>query len=506
MLGAVIALALGACAPTEQSPPPPGIPTEPVLIGSERWRVPGGALGWSGTDLLTVDRADLVRIDTQGNVERMPLGEGPEPTSAFAVSADHRYALVGRRHGDATLVELQSGETKLLDGDDDVVIATGFRPDGSVAVTLARPFRGAPPPGVTWTPGILGKRALLTRWWSRTGERLGSWQLEDCEAEGMALAGDQIFVVCDRLLQVVEKGSRTVRRVKWVQREPRRVLAARIEARRVTARGEVLAVGNSAGFEVWSSSQERVLQVPRRGVGALCWGPDDTLAVAVHDPESQIEVWRGTERLWSFEVEGWGVSAVAISEDGSVLAARQGSLLLRWDLTTGARLLGGTGHSSIVEAVAITDDGARVASSGVARGVLVHEVASGRRLAQWSVRSPEWITRVAIAGERVAALGRERLWVWEIGREEPLFELSLDEVDDIEDLDGVGGSLHLHRGGRRVRLTAEGLIDDGAGSRHTLEPNWRRFPLPTTAQGNVDDWFVTGHDHGTLRRWRRVVP
>jgi WD40 repeat protein len=73
------------------------------------------------------------------------------------------------------------------------------------------------------------------------------------------------------------------------------------------------------------------------------------------------------------------VRAVAVSPDGARIAtSSRGNTVRIWDAGTGERLRTLTGHTGSVSAVAVSPDGTRIATSGEDRTARIWEASSGR--------------------------------------------------------------------------------------------------------------------------------
>ena len=127
--------------------------------------------------------------------------------------------------------------------------------------------------------------------------------------------------------------------------------------------------------------------------------PDGTILVTggLHEPQTAkitdrdddyYTAGQGTIQLWevatgqrieTFQTQE-GVSNVAFSPDGNILAVAGDRRVLLWDVTTGQRIKGFQGHRGWVGSVAFSPDGTTLASGGHDGRVLLWEVATGQRL------------------------------------------------------------------------------------------------------------------------------
>ena len=73
-----------------------------------------------------------------------------------------------------------------------------------------------------------------------------------------------------------------------------------------------------------------------------------------------------------------------------------------WDITTGEQLLSLSGHSSWVEAVAVSPDGEKVISGSDDNTIKVWDITTGEQLLSLSGHS-DWVEAVAVSpdGEKV---------------------------------------------------------------------------------------------------------
>lgn len=149
--------------------------------------------------------------------------------------------------------------------------------------------------------------------------------------------------------------------------------------------GEVLFTATEAEpVQAWDVSSGR--ELPRLtqvgGTHHLALSPDGTWLAAAHG--SRVSVWeaRSGRALAHMEHEGF-IHALAFSPEGPWIAsASQDGAVLVWEATTGQVRMRGP-HPSAVRAVAFSPDGHRLATGSEDRTARIWEVATGRELTRW---------------------------------------------------------------------------------------------------------------------------
>lgn len=97
------------------------------------------------------------------------------------------------------------------------------------------------------------------------------------------------------------------------------------------------------------------------------------------------------------------MNALAVAPDSSWLAASNGPLVQTWDTTTGQVRATLTGHGGPVYAIAVAQDGSRIATTSDDRTVRVWDAATGH--VQALLRVEEAIFACAWLGVRGLAVG-----------------------------------------------------------------------------------------------------
>jgi WD40 repeat protein len=453
------------------------IPQDPRPIGSNAWRTEGELVGWAGPDAVVIARDALIRVDPNGQPHRVLL-DRPVIPGVGAVSADGRRVAVGDGNGDLAVVDLAGGPTRILASDGGVVVAVAFSQDGASLVALADaprpPFQPGSPPT---PPPSLPNKAILSAWRIDATAPTAVWTLAGCRPYGLAYDAEIVAACGDHLVRLWPDGT-ALRKVP-------------VPANVVATRERMVAVADRTGLTQWVNGK-KVLRSDHPGVTALTFAPSGALLVAV---PGAIEVWKSG--ILASSIASPPVSAVATSTDGTVVAASSGSLLLRWDLSTGAALPGGTGHAGTIVAVAVSPDDARVASASADGDVRVHDRVTGGPLGVWWVEPPARITAVAIAGDQVAAIIGDRIRLWTVGHESGV-DVAFPEVDGLEVLDG---ELRARHGAISYALSAAGLTDARAEPLASSRPP--QFPVPVTAWAAAPAGFISGSLDGRLTWWAR---
>ena len=227
----------------------------------------------------------------------------------------------------------------------------------------------------------------------------------------------------------------------------------------------------------------------------------------------------GTVRLWDLGTgrEIWGARAiedglafqVAFAMGGDVLAScGQEPVIRLWDARTGAPIgeLGGPpaeGQEPVVEAIAVSPDGLRLAAAGPGDAARVWDLES-RSAVRERVGSgrPSWVA-FSPDGERLA-VGRKNGLVEVIDWRSGVTVLEQGLRDDVQSLAVLRGGSVLAASDRGGMIHLFPLPTPGGSGPGPLRPPWlahgdRLYALAATPDG---DGLLSAGADGRLRRWR----
>jgi WD40 repeat protein len=189
----------------------------------------------------------------------------------------------------------------------------------------------------------------------------------------------------------------------------------------------LVAGGADHTVRVWSIANGHTLRtIPAHDswVGAVVFTPDNH-KVASRGGDQTIRLWDiiTGRQLRSFAVAGPAAdsASIAISPDGTTLAAASANIVKLWSLGDGRALGALTGHGAAVEAVAFAPDGLMLASADE-RGTIKLWSLTSRAALRTLTGHTSWVGSVAFSpdGQMLASGGGDRtVRLWEVasGRE-----------------------------------------------------------------------------------------
>lgn len=345
----------------QPSPAPLLLPphqTTPVSAG----QVNAIAFSSDGQQAATVgrDEALLWRVDGLALVDPQPIERG-QPTRSLAFGPDGATVAVGRADGSIALHSLASGRSQTLAGEQGVVRALDFSPDGHWLAA-----------GVN-TPGLDHEIGVVQIWNLAT-------------ANALAQTPEQTLAAPEQTLRDFSQAVESV-----AFSDDSRVLAS---------------AGRDGMIQLWNVVDGVPFGPPLRGhpnwINDLAFQPDSQSLYSAGS-QGEINHWLLARRtrigqpLAGHDGQVW---TVAFSPDSARLASgsRDGALRL-WQVA------GQSGQEverrdDGVTAVAFSPDGAWLAAGGLDGAIHLLDGHSGARLAQWPGRN--WITALAFSPDAAA--------------------------------------------------------------------------------------------------------
>jgi serine/threonine protein kinase/WD40 repeat protein len=121
--------------------------------------------------------------------------------------------------------------------------------------------------------------------------------------------------------------------------------------------------------------------------------------------------------LRRFQGQAGGVYAVAISADGSRVAAGVERVVELWDTATGKEIERFTGHTDVVISVALSSDGRQVLSGSKDNTMRLWKPGQAAAVRHWTTERPNWSVRFSPDDHFVVAAGDRRIWDATTGKE-----------------------------------------------------------------------------------------
>jgi cytochrome c len=242
-----------------------------------------------------------------------------------------------------------------------------------------------------------------------------------------------------------------------------------------------------------SESAEQVLRFHADAVNAVVFLKDERMATAGAD--AKVAIWTAGRQQPDHVFEGHAapIVSLAVSPDGARLASASWDHTVRvWSLADGAQLVL-EGHSQNVNGVAFTPDGRSLVSVGYDRELRIWPLGGGTPDVV-TLASPLNAVAVAPDGEIVTggadgALRFVAPQARETGEVQaastPIVALAISTDGTLIAAAGIGGSVVVID--RKSRSIARTLVDPGS-------PVWSVAFLP-------DETLLTGGADGKIRRW-----
>ena len=367
---------------------------------------------------------------------RIPIRHG---ISALSATPDLRWVVTGHLYG-AKLWDLQRGAvTKELAGHGDSVLATAITPDGSVAVSAGGPSgsialardhtlrvwdlqRDTAPSVLEGHSGTVCALALaddgawvLSGAWDRTvrlwdlrrgvcaailaGHDAPVWAVDATADGSLALSGDASGVLilwdlrCGRVLRRFRAHDRTIRGVR-----------IRPDGKIAYSTGED---GIVRSWNLYSGQPPEADEAMHAGgIWRLAASPDGDFAVSCHGLMGGPKPDDGAALLWSLE-SGRNLGALdagdlclgaiaACPVRPRVLSAGWSKLVHVWDRASLAEVATLSGHTGIVTALAVSEDGRRAVSGSYGEAIiwdLEHDTQ------ERTIHLDDWVRRAAIVDQ-----------------------------------------------------------------------------------------------------------
>jgi WD40 repeat protein len=239
--------------------------------------------------------------------------------------------------------------------------------------------------------GSTGGSGVVRVWDTASGRAV--WSTDDHKAEVLAIAyapdGSSVATAAaDGLVKIRDPKTGAVRRTLEGHHDGATSLA-------FSADGALLACGEGHGAtRLWESKTGRLLRICKatgsqaataashRLFTSLALSPDGrTLFTSVGGFDGPVRFWdtQTGELKKEFADKGHGAQPVALSPDGSILAAG-GKTIKLWDVRTGKLLRELSGHLKITQSITFSADGRLLVSGGSYGTTNAWEVATGRHL------------------------------------------------------------------------------------------------------------------------------
>jgi WD40 repeat protein len=406
-------------------------------------RVTSVAFSPDGTRLATTSPAETARVWDARTGQQLLVCEGGGTWIAFGSLGKRLATLGGEKNATARVWDARTGE-RLLEWKCDTafVSSVAFSPDGTRLSTgtngIARLWdletgqklrewqgqRGVHT-GMAFSPdGTRLAMAMDTKpmrvWDTRTGQQLLEWQDQPSAVSCVAFSPDGT--------RLATGGTDQMMRL-WDARTGQQLLGCKGHTGLVTGvafspDGTRLAtVGSDNALRVWDARAGQPQLVFKRypaGVWGVAFSPDSRrLATALLQGREKALLWdvqTGWQLLgYTSDDTSVGWSAVAISSDGTRLAAAGIETVRLWDARTGQQLLECKGHVKRVMGVAFSPDGTRLATGSLDATARLWDVQTGKQLREYKGHAG-FVMVVAFSpdGTRLATAGDMTARVWDV--------------------------------------------------------------------------------------------